>query len=61
MIKVFIFVLSIVTNEGEFEMKALPVDKCPDAAAFTTSMDKMVADKKFLAWNAICIPPTGGA
>lgn len=61
MIKVFVFVLSIVTNEGELQMKALPVDKCPDVAGFTASMDKMKADKKFLAWNAICIPPTGGA
>ena len=57
MIKIFILVIAIVTNDGELQMKATPVDKCPDAAGFSATMDKLVADKKFLGWNAICIPP----
>ena len=61
MIKTFIFVLSILTNDGQLQMKALPVDKCPDVAGFSQAMDKLVAEKQFVLWNAICIPPTGGA
>jgi hypothetical protein len=57
MIKVFIMVVSVLTNDGQLEMKALQVTKCPDAAAFTQSMDKMKTDKLIKEWNAICIPP----
>lgn len=61
MFAVFIFVIAIVTNAGEIQMKALPMNECPDTEAFQKTMDKYIADKQFLGWNAICIPPTGGA
>lgn len=52
----FLIVIAIVTNAGELQMDSYPVDKCPEAAAFTATMDKMVTNKEMLGWNAICIP-----
>lgn len=57
MIKTFIFVIAIFTNEGVLEMRAVPVPKCPEAAAFTEAMDKMKERGELKDWNAICIPP----
>ena len=57
----FFLIIAIVTNAGELQMKAYPVDKCPDAAAFTETMDKMKTNKELLGWNAICIANGVGA
>lgn len=57
MLKVFIMVVSILTNDGQIEMKALRVDKCPDAVAFSQTMDKMKTNHLIKEWNALCIPP----
>lgn len=61
MIKTFIFVVAIFTNEGTLEMRAVALDKCPETAAFTAGMDNMKKRGDLKDWNAICIPPTGGA
>lgn len=57
MIKTFVFVIAIFTNDGTLEMRAVSAAKCPDAAAFTQAMDKMKERGELKDWNAICIPP----
>lgn len=56
MLKAFIFVLSIVTNDGELQMKAFNVEACPDKAGFSTAMDNLKSKGEMKEWNAICIP-----
>lgn len=57
MIKTAILVIAIMTNEGELQMKAEQMDKCPETQAFTQVMDKFKADGKLIDWNAICVHP----
>jgi hypothetical protein len=52
--KAFLFIIAIISNEGELQMKAKEMDYCPDQAGFSTVMEKMKSDGKFIQWNAIC-------
>lgn len=54
MIKAFVFILAIVTNEGKLEMRGLEVEACPVKETFAASMDAMVNSGKVKDWNAIC-------
>lgn len=55
MLSKFIFVLSLITNEGELQMKAFDVDQCPEVQQFSQEMNNMKSQGKFIGWNAICI------
>ena len=56
MIASVIFVIALLSNGGELQMKAVELDKCPDASSFTETMDKYKTEKLLKEWNAICIP-----
>lgn len=55
MLSKFIFVMSIITNEGDLQMKAFDVQVCPDKPTFAQDMNKMKQDGDFINWEAICI------
>jgi hypothetical protein len=55
MLSKFIFVMSIITNEGDLSMKAYDIDQCPDKPTFAAEMNKMKTDGQLINWQAICI------
>lgn len=55
MLSKFIFVMSIITNEGDLNMKAFDVDQCPDKTTFSAEMNKMKSEGQFINWQAICV------
>lgn len=55
MLTKFIFVLSIITNQGDLEMKAFDVEQCPDKTLFTEEMNKMKQNGTFINWQALCL------
>ncbi len=56
MTPVFIFVISLVANSGQMEMKAYYVEKCPDKVAFETEMNQRLDNGEFKDWHALCVP-----
>lgn len=54
MIKAFIFIVAIVTNEGELQMRGIEVEACPEKESFQANMDEMQKQGKLKEWNAIC-------
>ena len=61
MLKAFLFVVAIVSNDGELQMRAINVEACPEKGAFSASMDNLKAKGEMKEWNAMCIklPVTG--
>lgn len=55
MLTKFIFVLSLMTNEGDLQMKAFDVSECPDKTTFYNEMEKMRKEGHFISWEALCI------
>jgi hypothetical protein len=55
MLSKFIFVMSIITNDGTIDMKAFDVDQCPEVESFRQEMQKMKSEGQFINWEAICI------
>lgn len=55
MLSKFIFVMVIITNEGDLNMKAFDLEVCPDKTTFSEDMNKMKADGQLINWQAICI------
>jgi hypothetical protein len=55
MLTKFIFVLSIITNQGDLEMKAFDVEQCPDKTLFTAEMTKLKQEGQFINWQALCL------
>jgi hypothetical protein len=55
MLTKFIFVMSVITNEGNLNMKVFDVDNCPDVQMFSEEMNKLKSNGDFIGWNAICI------
>lgn len=58
--KAFLFILAIITNEGTLEMKAVPMDACPEKEPFIQAMEKLKKEGQFIGWNAICHEQTKG-
>lgn len=63
--KVAIFILAIVTNEGELQLHSKELSVCPDKVVVTETLDKKKEAGEFIEWNAICLHPqvdasTGG-
>lgn len=56
MIKGFILIISILTNDGTLQMRAIDVPSCPTAENFSAGMDQLQKDGRLKDWNAICIP-----
>ena len=52
--KAFLFILTILTNQGELQMKAVEVEACPEKEGFFSTMEKLKTDGQFIEWNAIC-------
>lgn len=55
MLKAFLFVVAIVTNDGELQMRSLNVEACPEQGAFSAAMDNLKAKGEMKEWNAMCI------
>lgn len=55
MLSKFIFIMSIITNEGDLQMKAYDVEKCPDVQSFGSEMEKLRKEGQFINWNALCL------
>lgn len=51
----FIFIVGLITNEGDLKMKAFDVDQCPDVKSFGTDMEKLRKAGEFINWEAFCI------
>ena len=63
--KVAIFILAILTNEGELQLHSKELSVCPDKVVVTETLDKKKEAGEFIEWNAICLHPqvdasTGG-
>lgn len=54
MIKAFIFIVAIITSDGELQMRGLEVEACPEKESFAASMDAMKEKGELIEWNAIC-------
>lgn len=52
---IFVFVIALVTNSGEMEMKGYYVNECPDNATFTASMEERRTQGEFKDWHALCV------
>lgn len=61
MVKAFLFILAIVTNEGKLQMRVVEVEACPVKETFSQGMSEMQKRGDFIAWNAACyrIPVVG--
>ena len=55
MLPKFIFVLTILTNEGSLSMRAFDVESCPDKQEFVQEMDKLKDKGDFINWQGLCI------
>lgn len=55
MLTKFIFILAIITNNGDLDMKAFDVDQCPDKTTFRAEMEKLKQGGEFINWEAICV------
>ena len=55
--KVAIFILAIVTNEGELQLHSKELSVCPDKVVVTETLDKKKEAGEFIEWNAICLHP----
>lgn len=55
MLSKFIMIVSIITNEGELQMRAFDVEVCPEVQSFGQEMNKMKQQGEFIGWNAICL------
>jgi len=55
MLTKFIFIMAVITNEGNLNMKAFDVQECPDVELFGQEMQKLKNNGDFIGWNAICI------
>ena len=55
--KVAIFILAIVTNEGELQLHSKELQVCPDKAALVETLDKKKKEGEFIEWNALCLHP----
>ena len=55
--KVAIFILAIVTNQGELQLHSKELSVCPDKVVVTETLDKKKEAGEFIEWNAICLHP----
>jgi len=55
--KVAIFILAILTNEGELQLHSKELPECPDKLVVTETLDKKKEAGEFIEWNAICLHP----
>jgi len=55
--KVAIFILAILTNEGELQLHSKELPECPEKAAITETLDKKKEAGEIIEWNAICLHP----
>jgi hypothetical protein len=55
--KVAIFILAILTNEGELQLHSKELSVCPDKLVVTETLDKKKEAGEIIEWNAICLHP----
>lgn len=55
MLSKFIFVVGIISNDGDLQMRAYDMDVCPEVQTFGEEMQKMKNDGQFINWEAVCI------
>jgi|LakMenEpi03Aug12_release.lakeMendotaPanAssembly.Ray.scaffolds.fasta_scaffold1030790_3 hypothetical protein len=55
--KVAIFILAILTNEGELQLHSKELPECPDKLVVTETLDKKKESGEIIEWNAICLHP----
>ena len=55
--KAAIFIIAIITNQGELQMKAEYLQDCPDKQVVTETLDKLKSEGQFIDWNALCLHP----
>ena len=55
MLSKFIFVLTILSNDGSLSMSAFDVPSCPDKQRFVQEMDTLKDKGEFISWQALCI------
>ena len=55
MLSKYLFIMAIITNEGDLNMKSFDVDQCPDKPTFASEMNKMKQNGDFINWEALCI------
>ena len=55
MLKSFIMIVSIMTNEGDLQMRAFDVEVCPEVDSFHKSMEDLRKKGEFIEWAAICL------
>ena len=55
--RVAIFILAILTNEGELQLHSKELSKCPDKLVVTETLDKKKEAGEIIEWNAICLHP----
>lgn len=55
--KVAIFILAILTNEGELQLHSKELSVCPDKLVVTETLDKKKESGEIIEWNAICLHP----
>ena len=55
--KVAIFILAIVTNQGELQLHSKELPVCPDKVVVTETLDKKKEAGEFIEWNTICLHP----
>ena len=55
MLKAFLFIVAVMMNDGHIEMRAVPVEACPQADKFSAGMDALQNLGKLKEWNAMCV------
>lgn len=55
MLKSFIMIVSILTNDGDLQMRAFDVEVCPEVTPFHQSMEDLRKKGEFIQWSAICL------
>ena len=50
-----IFILAIITNDGQFVVDASEIKVCPDRAKFEQEMNGKMASGEIKGWTAACI------
>lgn len=52
---IFVFVIALVANNGQMEMKGYYVNECPNETAFTAQMEERRTQGEFKDWHALCV------
>ena len=55
MLSKFIFIIAIITGQGDVDISTYDVEVCPDVKAFYQVMEELRKKGEFINWNASCI------